>query len=116
MEGSLEEGGLEPNMTDVLIKRRALDTCTGRMQCEDEGRDQGDVSTSQGMLQIASKPPESFPGGASGKEPPCQCKRPKRREFDPWIRKIPWKRIWQPIPLFLPRESHGQRSLPGYSP
>ena len=57
-------------MTDVPIKSRALDTCTGRMQCEDEGRGQGDVSTSQDVLQIASKPPESFPGGASGKEPP----------------------------------------------
>ena len=37
-------------MTDVPIKRRALDTCTGRMQCEDEGRGQGDVSTSQVLL------------------------------------------------------------------
>ena len=30
-----------------------------------------------------------FPGGASGKEPPCQCRRHKRRGFDPWVRKIP---------------------------
>ena len=30
-----------------------------------------------------------FPGGASGKEPTCQCKRHKRRGFDPWIGKIP---------------------------
>ena len=37
-------------------------------------------------------------------------------EFDPWLRKIPWKRAWQPIPEFLPGESHGQRSLLGYSP
>ena len=86
------------------------------MQCEDDVRGQGDVSTSQEMLQVASKPPESFPGGASGKEPACQCKRPKRHKFDPWIRKIPWRRAWLPIPVFLPRESHGQRSLPGYSP
>ena len=34
----------------------------------------------------------------------------------PWVRKIPWKRKWQPAPVFLPRESHGQRSLEGYSP
>ena len=67
-------GGLEPNMTDVLIKRRALDTCTGRTQCEDEGRDQGNVSTSQEMLQIASKPPESLPGGASSKESTCNAR------------------------------------------
>ena len=36
--------------------------------------------------------------------------------FDPWVRKIPWRRAWQPIPVFLPGESHGQRSLAGYSP
>ena len=36
--------------------------------------------------------------------------------FDPWIRKIPWRRKWQPIPVFLPGKLHGQRSLEGYSP
>ena len=36
--------------------------------------------------------------------------------FDPWIRKIPWRREWQPTPVFLPGEFHGQRSLEGYSP
>ena len=36
--------------------------------------------------------------------------------MDPWVRKIPWRRKQQPTPLFLPRESHGQRSLAGYSP
>ena len=36
--------------------------------------------------------------------------------FDLWVRKIPWKREWQPTPVFLPGESHGQRSLQGYSP
>ena len=56
-----------------------------------------------------------FPGGASGKEPACQCKRYKRREFDPWVRKIPWRRTWRPIPVFLPGESHGQGSLVSYS-
>ena len=39
-----------------------------------------------------------------------------RCEFDPWVRKIPWRRKWQPAPIFLPRKSHGQRSLVGYSP
>ena len=51
-----------------------------------------------------------------GKEPSCQCGRPKRHGFDPWVRKIPWRRAWQPTPVLLPGESHGQRSLPGYSP
>ena len=36
--------------------------------------------------------------------------------FDPWDRKLPWRRKWQPTPVFLPAESHGQRSLIGYSP
>ena len=36
--------------------------------------------------------------------------------FDPWVRKIPWRRKWQPTPVFLPGESHGQRSLAGCSP
>ena len=36
--------------------------------------------------------------------------------FDPWVRKIPWRRRWQPTPVFLPGKSHGQRSLVGYSP
>ena len=40
----------------------------------------------------------------------------KRYRFDPWIRKIPWKREWKPTLRFLPGESHGQRSLAGYSP
>ena len=58
----------------------------------------------------------SFPGGASGKESTCQCKRCKRHRFNPWVRKIPWRRKWQPTSVFLPGKFHGQRSLMGYSP
>ena len=36
--------------------------------------------------------------------------------FDPWVEKIPWRREWQPTPVFLPGEFHGQRSLVDYSP
>ena len=57
-----------------------------------------------------------FPSGTSGKESTCQCKRHERPGFDPWVRKIPGKRKWQPTPVFLPGESHGHRSLVGYSP
>ena len=57
-----------------------------------------------------------FPDGASVKEPSCQCKRHKRCGFSPWAGKIPWRRKWQLTSVFLPRESHGQRSLAGYSP
>ena len=52
-------------------------------------------------------------GGASDKESTGQCRRCR---FSPWVRKIPWRRAWQPTPVFLPGKSHGQRSLVGYSP
>ena len=52
--------------------------------------------------------PEVVPGGTSGKEPACQC---RRLGFSPWVRKIPWRRVWQPRPIFLPGESHGPSSL-----
>ena len=56
---------------------------------------------------------QGFPGGISGKEPACQLRRCR---FNPWVGKIPWRRKWQPTPVFLPGESHGQRSLVGYDP
>ena len=58
----------------------------------------------------------SFPGGTSDKESACQCRRHKRLGFNPWVGKMPWERAWQPTPVFSPGESHGQRSLAGYSP
>ena len=45
----------------------------------------------------------------TNKEPTCQCRRHKRHGFKPWVRKIPWRRAGQPVPIFLPGESHGQR-------
>ena len=59
---------------------------------------------------------EGFSGGTSGKESACQCRRHKRLRLDPWVGKIPWRRACQPTPVFLPGESHGQRSLAGYCP
>ena len=49
----------------------------------------------------------------SGKESTCQY---RRHRFNLWVGKIPWRRKWQPIPVFLPGKSHGHRSLAGYSP
>ena len=51
-----------------------------------------------------------FPGGARDKELARQCRRCKRHRVDPWVGKIPWRRAWQPTPVFLPGESHGQRA------
>ena len=56
-----------------------------------------------------------FPRWLSGKESAYQCRRCRRRKFDPWVGKIPWRRKWQPTLVFLPGKSHGQRSLTGYS-
>ena len=54
-----------------------------------------------------------LPRWHSGKETTCQC---RRRQFSPWVRKIPWRRKWQPTLVSLHGKSHGQRSLAGYSP
>ena len=43
-----------------------------------------------------------FPGGTSGEEPTRQCRRCKRLRLDPRVRKIPWRRAWQPTAVFLP--------------
>ena len=51
-----------------------------------------------------------FPGGSDSKESACQC---RRCEFDPRVRKIPWRRAWQPTPVFMPWEFHAQRRLAG---
>ena len=50
-----------------------------------------------------------FPGGTG-------VKNLRANGFDPWFEKIPWRKKWQPTPVFLPEEFHGQRSLVGYSP
>jgi len=47
--------------------------------------------------------------------PPANA-RDMRLGFSPWVGKIPWRRAWQPTPVLLPRKSHEQRSLAGYSP
>ena len=54
--------------------------------------------------------------GSASKEPACQCRKHKRHVFYSWIGKIPLRRAWQPTPVFLRGESHGQRGLAVYSP
>ena len=73
---------------------------------------------------VVKNPPASLrpyqPEGARSRliseESTCQYRSPKRPGFDPWVEKIPWRRKWQPTPVFLPGKSHGQRSLAGYGP
>ena len=66
-------------------------------------------------LQADALPSEP-PGKPMVKKPPAKCRRHKKFRFDPWVEKITWRRKWQLTPVFLPGESHGQRSLVGYSP
>ena len=60
--------------------------------------------------------PKVIDGSAVKHWPVVQETRHRRPGFDPWVRKIPWRRKWQPTPVFLLGESHGQRSLAGYHP
>ena len=57
----------------------------------------------------------AFSGGISGKETACQCRKRKRLRFDSWVGKMPWRRKWHLIAVFLPAESHGQKSMEGYT-
>ena len=56
-------------------------------------------------MQLGRK---GLPKWFSGKESTCQC---RRHGFDPWVGKIPWRRKWQPTPVFLPGKFSGQKSL-----
>ena len=67
------------------------------------------------LLQLeftSSKISSWLPRWLSGRRICLQC---RRCGFDPWVRKIPLRRAWQPTPVFLPGESHGERSLVGYT-
>ena len=50
----------------------------------------------------------------SGKESACQSRRQERCRFDPWVRKIPWSKKWQPTQVFLPGKFNGQSNLTGF--
>ena len=68
----------------------------------------------QGCLMVVLFFPNGgLPRWRSGKESSCQC---RGQGFDPWVRKIPWRRKWQPTPVFLPGKSCGPRNLASYSP
>ena len=76
---------------------------------------EGDMITSL-QLQVYIEHVLGFPGSASGKGPACQCRRRKGCGFDPWARKIPWRKAWQTTLVFLPGECCGQRSQVDHSP
>ena len=59
---------------------------------------------------------QDFPADSAVKNLPANTCQFRRHRFDPWVGKIPWRRKWQPTPVFLPGKSHGQRNLADYSP
>ena len=65
-------------------------------------------------FNISSRGHRSTCNRLIGKESACQCRRHQRPEFNSWVGKFSWRRAWQPTPVFMPGESHGQRSLVGY--
>ena len=94
-----------PAMAAVTVSRRRLDRKSPRLKmtlCTHHCLELMEVVCrlrTSSFLQTSS-------------DPCLQCRRPR---FGPWVGKIPWRREWQPTPVFLPGESHGQRSLGGYS-
>ena len=66
-------------------------------------------------VHMAVKRLRGLPRWLWGKESACQCKRHERHGFNPWVKKIPSRREWQPTPGFLPGESQAQRSLASYT-
>ena len=73
-------------------------------------RQSGEEGDSAGYGDL--KENSGFLGGSEGKESACQCRRTR---FDSRVRGVPWRRKWQPTPVFLSGEFHGQMSLVGYS-
>ena len=61
-------------------------------------------------VDLETEQQQQNPASASGKEPACQHRRLKKCGLDPWVQKVPWKKAWQPTPVFLLGESHEQRS------
>ena len=93
-------------------------TSSGQMRVRPERA--GNAPQTDPTAQASTRrPPEQewdryftgLPRRLGGKESACQHRRYKRCGFDVWLRKIPWRRKWQPTPVFLPGKSHGQRSL-----
>ena len=75
-------------------------------------RSNGKYTTIYGQRRKTRNLP-CFSGGAVVKHLPANT---GEASSTPWVRKIPWKRKWQPAPIFLPEKFLGQRSLAGYNP
>ena len=82
-------------------------------ESEDVKKNQVELNNTITEIKIILEEINGLPWGLSSKEYTCQC---RRCGFSPWVRKNPWRRKWQPTPVFLSGKFHGERSLMGYSP
>ena len=101
--------------TNLFAKHRERQSCRQQMYGHQAGRIHrlnGEIRINACILSILCIKQRGFPGGSVERI----CLQCRRQGFSPWVGKIPWRRKWQPTPVFLPGESHGQRSLAGCSP
>ena len=76
------------------------------------GQHTGEFSRAQDLMKVAKiMRKHCLSRWLNGKETTCQYRRHRRHEFDPWVGKMPLRRKWQPMTVFLSGESHGPRSL-----
>ena len=109
--------GIETGPQNPMPKVKILiDLGKGLVHKKTESRDWSSYQYPCHPLPLSVFTTANSPGGASGKEPTCQRQRQKRHGLEPWVKKIPWRRLGQLTAVFLPGESHRQRSLAGYSP
>ena len=110
------------NLTTVSSSQEALKVQDGRdglrrLLCVGSGESGQEVRRHYGrgplpggrIWQQQRRKPGS-PGGASGKEPANECRRHKRLRFEPWVRKMPWRRAWQPTCLENPMDRGAWRA------
>ena len=115
--------GLEQSLASCRCSQglRCTDDCFWEAVCVEEGVWDLAFMYSGCILPFLSSvfaeplSEHGLPRWLSSKESACQCRRQRRCGFEPWVRKIPWRRKWQPSPIFLPGKSHRQRSLVGHS-
>ena len=79
-----------------------------------EAQEAGDICIVMSDLHCCTTETRAFLVAQPVKNPPV-IQEPRRCRFNPWVRKIPWRRAWQSTPIALPGKSYGQRSLAGYS-
>ena len=104
----------------ITCKKKQVHRPNGKFQRREDvdatfgnGTNTAGIAQKQNLYMFKKCICMGFPGGGSGKESMCQYRRQERRGLNPWVGKTPWRRAWQPAPVLLPGEAHGQRNLVG---